>query len=203
MYSPALCLKLRVGRQAGREWGGSWSRGSDGRARVWGQASDWEPWTWGPGTSLTFRVLAKSMARRCPPKLRTLHCTLQKRAALRGCSLQVAQKVLRTELAAQVSVLLSTCCDLAVIMLASTPEAALWCHFADEETEAQGSKVTPKEEPVLQLSPHSRAQGSIPRPFSPQLCPTHSVTLAMSPPSGFIPPPPPLSQEARQPIHPP
>ena len=79
----------------------------------------------------------------------------------------MAQKVLRTELAAQVSVLLSTCCDLAVIMLASTPEAALWCHFADEETEEQGSKVTPKEEPVLQLSPHSRAQGSIPRPFSP------------------------------------
>lgn len=62
--------------------------------------------------------------------------------------------------------------------------------------------MTPKEEPVLQLSPHSRAQGSIPRPFSPQLCPTHSVTLPMSPSSGLILPPP-LSQEVRQPIHPP
>ena len=114
----------------------------------------------------------------------------------------MAQKVLRTELAAQVLVLLSTCCGLAMARLASTPEAALWCHFTDEETEAQGGKVTPKEEPVLQLSPHFRAQGSIPRPFSPQLCPTHSVTLAMSPPSGLIPSPP-LSQEAGQPIHPP
>ena len=96
-------------------------------------------------------------------------------------------KVLRTELAAQVSVLLSTCCDLAVVMLASTPEATLWCHFADEETEAQGGNVTPKEEPVLQLSPHSRAQGSIPRPFSPQLCTTqcdlgHVTTLWAHPP---------------------
>lgn len=116
-----------------------------------------------------------------------------------GCSLQVAQKVLRAELAAQALVLVSTCCDLAVATLASAPEAALWCHFADEETEAQGGKVTPKEEPVLQLSPHSRAQGSTPRPFSPQLCPTHSVTLGMSQPSGLIPPPT-LSQEAGSPF---
>lgn len=37
----------------------------------------------GPQNSLTLRVLARSMAQNCPPRLRTLHCALQKGAALR------------------------------------------------------------------------------------------------------------------------
>ena len=35
MRNHPLCLKLRAGRQAGNGEG-SWSRGSDGRTRVWG-----------------------------------------------------------------------------------------------------------------------------------------------------------------------
>lgn len=46
----------------------------------------------------------------------------------------------------------------------------------------------------MELSAHSRAQDSTPRRFTSPLCPTHSATLATSPPSGLIAPPPPLTR---------